>query len=196
MLVFGHSRVHYADKVAEVKKQALTFSNPFIPYMWEHLDNRREGVYCIFNTQFFQQGVDLQRYSVFQPQGEHVFELTDDQVSKLAGIYERMFEEIDSDYIHKYDVLRNLVSEVLHFAMKLQPTSSLINQPINASQRITNLFFELLERQFPVEENHPRMALRTPSDFAKQLNVHVNHLNRAVKESTEKTTSQRIAEFC
>jgi AraC-like DNA-binding protein len=28
----------------------------------------------------------------------------------------------------------------------------------------------------------------------RQLNVHVNHLNRAIKETTEKTTSQIIAE--
>jgi AraC-like DNA-binding protein len=32
------------------------------------------------------------------------------------------------------------------------------------------------------------------SDFAEQLNVHVNHLNRSVKENTGKTTSQIIAE--
>ena len=32
------------------------------------------------------------------------------------------------------------------------------------------------------------------SDFADQLNMHVNHLNRAVKENTEKTTSQIITE--
>ena len=36
---------------------------------------------------------------------------------KIAGIYERMFEEFASDYIHKYDVLRNLVFELSHFAM-------------------------------------------------------------------------------
>jgi AraC-like DNA-binding protein len=38
------------------------------------------------------------------------------------------------------------------------------------------------------------MQFRTASDFAGQLNVHVNHLNRAVKEVTQKTTSQLIAE--
>ena len=38
------------------------------------------------------------------------------------------------------------------------------------------------------------MHLRSPSDFARHLNLHVNHLNRAVKETTEKTTSQIIAE--
>jgi AraC-like DNA-binding protein len=36
--------------------------------------------------------------------------------------------------------------------------------------------------------------LRSASDFAKQLNIHVNHLNRAIKETTDKTTSQIIAE--
>jgi AraC-like DNA-binding protein len=38
------------------------------------------------------------------------------------------------------------------------------------------------------------MQFRSASDFASQLNVHVNHLNKAVKETTDKTTSQIIAE--
>ena len=36
--------------------------------------------------------------------------------------------------------------------------------------------------------------IRSASDFAEQLNVHVNHLNRAVKDTTGKTTTQVIAE--
>lgn len=56
------------------------------------------------------------------------------------------------------------------------------------------MFLELLERQFPVDENHAQVNLRAASDFANQLNVHVNHLNRAIKETAEKTTSQIIAE--
>ena len=43
MLVVGNSKVHYADKVVEVQKQALSFSNPQIPYKWEHLDAIRIG---------------------------------------------------------------------------------------------------------------------------------------------------------
>ncbi len=194
MLVKGNSAVHYADRVVEVKRQALCFSNPFIPYKWEHLDGQREGCYCIFNQHFFHQFGDIRQYSVFQPNGEHVFELTDEQVPQIQRIYERMFEEINSDYIHKYDVLRNLVFELLHIAMKMQPSTNFNKQQINASQRISTLFLELLERQFPIEENHPKVSLRSASDFAQQLNVHVNHLNRALKDTTEKTTSQVIAE--
>ena len=194
MLVIGPGRVHYADKVIEVQKQAIAFSNPQIPYKWEHTDCIRSGVFCIFNQQFFHQFGDLNRYEVFQPNGTHVFELTDEQVSKVMDLYNRMFEEINSDYIHKYDVLRNLVFEVLHFAMKIQPTAIYDKQQVNASQRISMLFLELLERQFPIDETHQKITLRSASEFAGQLNVHVNHLNRAVKDTTEKTTSQLIAE--
>ncbi len=194
MLVIGNSKVHYADKVVEVKKQALSFSNPQIPYKWEHLDTIRSGAFCIFNQHFFHQYGNLNQYSVFQPNGNHLFELEDEQVTKLQSIYDRMFEEINSDYKHKYDVLRTLVFELIHFAQKMEPTAAIDKKAIHASQRISTLFLELLERQFPIDDNHRSITLRSASDYAKQLNVHVNHLNRAVKETTEKTTSQLIAE--
>jgi AraC-like DNA-binding protein len=194
MLVVGNSKVYYADKVVEVKKQALSFSNPQIPYKWEHLDTIRRGSFCIFNQHFFHQYGDLNQYSVFQPNGTHIFELSDEQVEKTAVIYEQMFEEIRSDYQHKYDVLRNLVFELLHFAMKIQPDVNFDKQQINASKRISVLFLELLERQFPIDDAHQRINFRSASDFASQLAIHVNHLNRAVKETSQKTTTQIIAE--
>lgn len=194
MLVVGNSKVHYADKIVEVQKQALSFSNPQIPYKWEHLDNIRKGFFCVFNQHFFHQYGNLNQYAVFQPNGMHIFELTDEQVSKIESVYERMFEEINSEYIHKYDVLRTLVFELLHYAMKMEPTAKLKKQPLNASKRISTLFMELLERQFPIDDNHREINLRSASDFAGQLNVHVNHLNRAIKETAQKTTSQIIAD--
>lgn len=194
MLVMGQSQVHYADRVFQVQRQALSFSNPQIPYKWEHRDTIRSGVFCIFNTHFFHQYGNLNQYSIFQPGGTHIFELTDEQVEQVTVFYKRMFEEINSDYIHKYDVLRTIVFELIHFAMKLQPSAKLDKQPLNASQRIATLFLELLERQFPIDDSHQQIGLRTASDYAQQLHVHVNHLNRAVKEITEKTTTQLIAE--
>jgi len=194
MLVIGNSKVHYADKVVEVQKQALSFSNPQIPYKWEDLDKVRQGFFCIVNKHFFHQYGDLNQYSVFQPEGTHVFELSDEQVARLTTVYERMFEEINSDYVHKYDVLRTLVFELIHFALKMQPSTKIEKHAMHASQRISTMFLELLERQFPIDDNHQAVKLRSASDYASQLNVHVNHLNRAIKDTTEKTTSQLIAE--
>jgi AraC family transcriptional regulator, transcriptional activator of pobA len=194
MLVIGDIKVCYADSVIPIRQQALVFSNPQIPYKCEQLENIKSGFFCIFNQHFFHQFGNLNQYAVFQPTGNHIFDLTDAQVEAVTVIYKKMFEEINSDYLHKYDVLRNLVFELLHFAMKMQPSTKLDKQQMNAAQRISTLFLELLERQFPIDENHPSVQLRSAADFAQQLNIHVNHLNRAVKETTQKTTSQRIAE--
>lgn len=194
MLVFGGGVIHYADKEVEVEQQALTFSNPMIPYKWGKLDEIEGGVFCVFDDEFFHQFGNLQQYAVFQPKGNHVFELTDEQVETVEDIYKRMFEEIESEYVHKYDALRNLVFELIHFATKMNPSSSLQNQEINASKRISTLFEELLERQFPIDESHQTVKLRTPSEFAEHLNVHVNHLNRVLKETTGNTTSKLISE--
>ena len=194
MLVKGQSEVHFADSTVAVKKQALSFSNPQIPYKWEHLDKIREGVYCIFNQQLFHQYGQLTQYEVFQPNGKHIFELTDEQVATVADLFYRIEKEFNSDYKYKYDMIRNLIFEVLHFGLRLQPQEAEEKQAANASQRISALFLELLERQFPIDDQHPSIELRAASEFADQLNVHVNHLNRAVKENLDKTTTQVIAE--
>lgn len=194
LLVLGEVHFHYADKTVSTHQQSLVFSNPQIPYKCEHLDRIKGGYYCIFNHPFFKDFGKIEQYAVFQPNHDHVFALSDEQVKTVSAIYKKMFAEFDSDYVHKYDVLRNHVFELLHFAMKIQPTTHFEKSESNASQRISQLFLELLERQFPIDENHTKVQLRSASDFAQQLNVHVNHLNRAVKATTQKTTSQLIAE--
>lgn len=194
MFFKGASTVHYADRVYEVKKQALSFSNPLVPYKWDHMSENASGVYCIFNPHFFMNFGQIQQYEVFQPNGTHVFELTDDEAKKVEEIFARMQEEFDSEYKYKYDVLRNLIFELIHFGMKLQPAAVQQTQHGNASLRIASIFLELLERQFPIDESHSSIQLRAASDFAEQLNVHVNHLNRAVKEMTGKTTTQLIGD--
>ena len=192
MITEGESKVLYADQVVDVKGYALTFSNPQIPYKWECLEGIKHGVFCIFNQEFFAQFGNITQYSVFQPGSSHIFKLNKEQANTVFGIYERMFEEITSDYIHKYDVLRNLVFELIHFAMKTQPSKQYKKGQPDASKRISMMFLELLERQFPIDESHGKIELRTASDFADQLAVHVNHLNRAIKTVTGKTTTQVI----
>lgn len=193
MLTVGEARIEYADRVISMGKQALTFSNPLVPYRVSH-NEVDWGYFCLFDVAFFRNSGDLQQYAVFQPGGTPVVTLSDEDVYRAESIFQKMLEEIHSDYIHKYDVLRNLVFELIHFAMKKQPASRIENQGVNANKRIALMFEELLERQFPLDDSHQTVKLRTPADFARQLNVHVNHLNRALKETTGKTTSEHINE--
>lgn len=111
----------------------------------------------------------------------------------MAAIFNKMLDEIASDYTYKYDLLRNYVTELIHYALKRQPSETLYQHP-DANSRITAVFRELLERQFPIETPQQRFAMRSAKDFAQQLSVHVNHLNRAIKETTGKTTTHFITE--
>ena len=193
-LVKGQSRVHYADKVVNVEKQVMVFSNPQIPYNWERIDEQLTGYFCVFTDTFFHQFGDLTQYPIFQPNGNHVFQLTDTQLQAITPIFVRMLEEIDSDYAFKYDLLRNMVFELIHVGLKMQPAKTAVASHSNAAERITGLFMELLERQFPIESPLQHMRLRSASDFAEQLSVHVNHLNRSLKETLQKNTSVLISE--
>jgi AraC family transcriptional activator of pobA len=194
-LIHGESELHFADKAVEIEKHGLLFINPQIPYSNNDPSRIQSGFFCVFNQQFFHQYGKINEYPIYQPEGTHAFELNNDQAGRAESIFFRMLDEINSDYPYKYDILRSLVLELIHFALKMQPSSAAqVRHQLNASERIASLFIELLERQYPIDEGNQRVVLRSASDFASHLNIHVNHLNRALKETTDKTTTQIIAE--
>ena len=194
-LILGRNRYHYADKVVTIEQPALLFANPLVPYHWEQLEGPQGGFFCIFTAAFMPLTPIGVRgtFPVFEPGGQPVYLLTDAQRAATAAIFEKMLAEIDSDYSFKYDLLRAYLLELIHGAQKLAPASVLYHGS-SAALRITSLFTELLSRQFPIETPRQRVRLRTARAFAGQLAVHVNHLNRALKTVTGKTTTQLLAE--
>jgi len=193
-LMMGCNRLEYADKILDINGPALVFSNPLIPYKWERISPVTTGFFCIFTEAFFRQFGHIRDYPLFQPGSIPVFALNAEQAAQIAAIYERMLAEIRSDYAYKYDILRTLVFELVHLALKMQPANTSIYANSNAAVRISSLFMELLERQFPIESPSQQVALRAPSEYASQMAIHVNHLNRALRETSGKTTTKLIAE--
>ena len=191
----GKSRAEYADKLIDIKDSALLFATPKIPYHWVPEDGNQTGMFCIFTADFLSPGktaVVLDELSIFQPGQLPVFQLLPAEVTEIEYIFKKMLKELNSDYKYKYDLLRNLVIELIHYGQKLQPMSSL-SATQNASERISSLFIELLERQFPLDSAHQRLVLRTAKDYADRLAVHVNHLNKVLKEATGSTTTEIIS---
>ena len=191
-LVTGHSKIHYADQCIEVQGSVLVFTNPMIPYFWERISDKHTGYVCIFTEAFFNRFGNIQQYPVFQGADNAIIPLNESTATAYKNLFLRMSEELQSDYIYKYDLLRNLLMEIIHGAQKMQPAFGIQSAGSNAAERITALFAELLERQFPIELNNQVIQLNNPSAFAGQLNIHVNHLNKALKEITGQTTSQLI----
>ncbi|MCF6403696.1 helix-turn-helix transcriptional regulator [Chitinophaga filiformis] len=193
-LLRGKSRAEYADKVVDIREGALLFATPRIPYHWIPQDDNQTGMFFIFTEDFLAKnkvGVVVDELPIFRPGALPIFELSEAERTELEYIFRKMQRELASDYIYKYDLLRNLVLEVIHFGQKLQPMAAL--DPVhNASERISSLFVELLERQFPIESPQQRLKLRAAKDYADRLAVHVNHLNKVLKEVTGQTTTDII----
>lgn len=194
-LIRGTNRYHYADKSIEVSGPTLIFFNPQVPYTWEHLSGETTGYFCIFTESFFTEKIKgrLTDLPMFAQNGKPSYVLNQQEDDEVSAVFKKMFDEINSDYTYKFDLLRNYSTELIHYALKKQPSEILYQHP-DANSRITAVFTELLERQFPIETTSQRFTLRSAKDFASQLSVHVNHLNRAIKETTGKTTTHYITE--
>jgi len=194
-MIRGHNQAEYADKVVPIEKNALLFATPKIPYNYVPLDDNQSGLFCIFTPEFLVQtksGIVLDDLPIYQPGGYPIFQVSDEQAEEISAILIKMHKELSSDYVYKYDLIRNYVLELIHYGQKLQPATSLYPTH-NASARVSSLFVELLERQFPIESPNQRLNLRTAKDYADRLAVHVNHLNKVLKENTGKTTTDIIS---
>ncbi len=194
-LINGHNRAEYADKVIDIQQHALLFASPKVPYNYVPQDEQQSGYFCIFTHEFLnsaRSGILLDELPIFKPGGYPIFQLDNNQVEELENLYEKMFRELASDYAYKYDLLRNYVLELIHFGQKLQPDIATYNSQ-NAATRVAGLFVELLERQFPITSARQQLVLRTAKDYADRLAIHVNHLNKVLKENTGKTTTHFIS---
>ena len=191
----GKTIYHYADKSIEVDGTTLIFFNPQVPYTIESTSDDRSGYFCIFKESFFTEMLrnNIHELPMFATGGKPSYALNIEQDEYVSQLFQKMLNEIKSDYKFKYDLLRNYVTELIHYALKVAPTETLYLHP-DANSRITSVFTELLERQFPIESPSQRFTLRSAKDYAEQLAVHVNHLNRAIRQTTGKTTTDHIFE--
>ncbi|MET4137646.1 helix-turn-helix domain-containing protein [Pedobacter sp. UYP1] len=194
-LTIGAGRLHFADKVIEVNQPALVFSNPSVPYSWESTVETQEGYLCLFNDSFIsaelKKGLEL-TCPLFNPVLNPVFFLNKEQTDLVSGYFKQMIDELKSDYDYKFEVIRSLLKLIIHQGIKIQSADS-VTAHKDVPDRITPMFIELLERQFPVDSPENPLKIKSASEFASQLNIHVNHLNYVIKSHTGKTTTQMIS---
>jgi AraC-like DNA-binding protein len=193
-LTTGTGRLLYADKGIEIDRPALIYLNPTVHYDWESISAEQEGFFCLFTESFWkakEHAQSLQDAPIFKPGADAVFFIDSFQLEFFSSTFKHMLHTNDSEYIHRFDLLRNHINLLLHEAIKMQPALNYFRHQ-NAAERITSLFLKLLERQFPIDSPQYALKLKTANDYAEQLAVHVNHLNRAVKEVTGKTTTAHL----
>jgi len=186
---------HYADKSFETKKTILFFGNPRIPYSCEVI-SQTSGYACLFTEDFLklsERSESLLQSPLFKIGGTPILQIKRDQKKVIAETFDKMIAEQETNYAFKDELVRNYISLIIHEALKMQPSETTPKHK-NAAVRITSVFLELLERQFPIESKENPLKLKTAQDYAAYLSVHVNHLNSSVKEVTGKPTTAHIAD--
>lgn len=195
-LTTGKSIIHYADRSFEMDGTILFFGNPHVPYSWQTISSSYVGYTCLFSEAFLRNPYiteGLQQSPFFKLGGTPILQITTTQREFLNTLFRKMLDEQQTSYAYKDDLMRNYISLITHEALKLQPHDN-VDKHKNASSRITSVFMELLERQFPIETITRPLQLKTAQDYAQNLSLHVNYLNRAVKEITGKSTTTHISE--
>jgi AraC family transcriptional activator of pobA len=89
-------------------------------------------------------------------------------------------------------LMRTYIQTIIHESLKLVPAAPSY-QPGTSAARLSASFLELLDRQFPIASPQHTLPLRNANEFARQLAVHTNHLNKALREVTGQTTTAHIA---
>lgn len=195
MLFSGENTFIYGNQHIKVTGNTMLFFHPNIPYSYEPLTAGTNGYFCVFKSEFFQGNhkLDLGNLSLFRSSNPPIFQLSERHWNEAKQLFLKMQEEVQGDYIYKYDLIRNYVSELYFLAMKWTLSENLF-QYGDASKRIVMIFIELLEQQFPIQDKSDRLQLRIPKEYAEKICVHVNYLNRCMKKVTGRTTSQYLFE--
>lgn len=191
-LLIGKGYVHYPNRSIAINRPAILISNPLIPYAWEPLTEEQTGYFCLFNEAFIrpeERSHSFGQSPLFKVGDDKVFFLDEYHRAEITEIFVKMLEEIASNHQQKWAILRAYTHLIMYKVMAMQPATDYTTNTTNA-ERIVALFLTLLNQRFSLEEP----SLKTAKDYAFQLSVHVNHLNRVLKQYTGKTTSMHIAE--
>ncbi|MDN3547299.1 helix-turn-helix domain-containing protein [Mucilaginibacter aquaedulcis] len=196
LLTKAKGKITYADKTIDITDNALIFGNPMIPYSWDGPKENITGYFCLFTEEFLNvrmKSEGIAESVLFRAGGYPVVYPDQKTVDLLSVIFNQMLSEIQTAYIHKYDLLRNYIQVIIHESLKISPSNEFY-KPGTSLARISTLFLELLERQFPISSTGQLLKFKSPGEYARQLSTHTNHLNKALRETTGKTTSQHLTE--
>ncbi|AMJ64376.1 helix-turn-helix domain-containing protein [Hymenobacter sp. PAMC 26628] len=186
----------YADQQVAVQDCALILANPLVAFSWERLAGHETGFACLFTEEFLPPALrpdGVAGSPLFRVGGSPVLFPAPAEVHRLSNLFAQLLAEAQSSYVNKNELLRNYLQIILHELLKLEPAAP-FHRPGTSAARLSAAFLELLDRQFPIASPQHTLPLKNANEFAQHLAVHTNHLNKALKDVTGKTTTAHIAE--
>ena len=115
-LVYNECKLHFADRSITISRPALIFSNPFIPYSYEGLSNERTGYWCIFKEEYLRVNErikPIQDSPLFSIAGNNVFLLTEDELTKVAGLFDQIISGLATDSPTFINAAKCIIASIL-----------------------------------------------------------------------------------
>ena len=196
-LFLERGKLSYADKWIEIMPGTEVFANPILPSAWEPMlddETGEKGFSCMFGNEFIRKeewGFLLNTPLLDLTLQQAIF-LNQEALSNVRLLFQKMMEVNQTEDGMKEELLHSLLHLIIYEAMRGKEERPYKTQH-NAAQRTVELFLLLLDRQFPINYPQQKLEMRSATDYAERLSIHVNHLNRVVKQVTGKTTTDIIA---
>lgn len=195
-LTQGSAILHTDKGNIRIDQPAIFFSNTNLRFGWENISAAQRGYVCLFNDLFIGNELRKALTSLFKLFRNDIYSfifLQDDQYEQFAQYFEWMIKEYNSDFVYKKQVIEDFLRLIAYNTIKLRLGSGEVEKRLSDAD-LVNRFTNLLEKQFPIESPDNALILKTPADYAHQLQVHVNHLNYSLRTYYGKTTSDLIQE--
>ncbi|WP_183558486.1 hypothetical protein [Mucilaginibacter sp. SP1R1] len=181
-LLQGEYRLEFEDRSIDVSGNSLLFTTTKIPFGIHSTGLGYAGISCVFKEEFITKtnsGYRLLEFPIYKPGRQNIYSLTDDQTKYFIDIYTKIFDEAQANSAFKDNLQRTYLLEIIFNAQKLAPVNSFIKTN-NTTEVIACSFIRLLESQFPIEFPQDTIKFKTSKDFADNLSLHPNYLNRQV----------------
>ncbi|WP_188315960.1 AraC family transcriptional regulator [Chitinophaga agrisoli] len=194
MLVTGGAgRLTIGGNTYSIKRPVMLFVRPHEIISWKNLSIQAGAHYALFKKAFMirypQFKAMLDTSGLFRDRQKTVICLNNSRLRTCCRYFEKMEAEDRSGNVYREDIiqalLQLLVVESIQAARFLTPGTAVPDPPICQ-------FFELLEKETAGISFTNPIRIRTAKEFANNLHIHPNYLNRLSKKQTGQSVSTHI----
>ncbi|CAM4045999.1 AraC-type DNA-binding protein [Pedobacter westerhofensis] len=193
-LLCGEAIYSVNNKEIPVSGPTIIFTQPRLRTGFKTDDEHFRAIFLVFSESFFKGAsrASLTDLPIFRKRDLQIQSLTKTEYEEIRLIFDQLNLEFTSGYTFKEHLVRNRVSDIIHYIQKLD--NELLTAVTEQNRGIEELFITALEDAFQDLNIHHVLKDKSPAYFANILGISVDQLNRNLKRTTGKTTLAIIHE--
>ena len=175
-----------------IEAPSILFLHPSEIVCWRNISDKPAGVYCLFKKRYLDGHPSLkgliERYKFFTE--KKIIRLSDSSYQSIQTLFGQLIDQSTAG--------GDLAEETMQAYLQLILIESLTGAAYPVADEVTDDyrhvhdFFQLLEQETAAINIDNPVRTRTATEFAGQLGLHPNYLNRLLKKHTGQNISTHI----